>query len=159
MNKGKLVFAIFGVLGLYFVAAGGVAATGHMSVLEVVTAPLRRGHPADVILAMVALVLLTFAALPSDHGLGRTTILRGVALSSALVTAVCAASLVVLASQPESELVGVFALVMVSQAFVGLTASTLLVTRREDRRVATVPLLLNGTMAAGAVALFLVPVL
>jgi len=159
MNKGKLAVAVIGALGLYFVAAGGMSALERTDLLSVLAEPVSRGNPLDAVLAMTAVVLLTFAALPSDHGLGRTTILSGVALACAVITTVCGACIIALAHEPRSELVGALALVMVTQAFLGLAASTLLFTRREDRHAATVPLLVNISLVAVSVSLFLVPVL
>lgn len=159
MNKGKVAFAALGVVLLYFVAVGGSTAVAENGTpwLELLTSPLTRGNPLDVVLAMVAVIALAFAALPSTPGFDRTTLLRGVALGSALIAALCAAAVIGLGSQLDALKTGVLVLAMVSQAFIGLLASALLVTRREDRRAAWAPLVLNGSLACGTVALFLLP--
>ncbi|MCA8961816.1 MAG: hypothetical protein KDC38_14930 [Planctomycetes bacterium] len=159
MNKGKLLAAFVGVGALYFVAVGGCAAIAQNPSrwLEVLIAPLTRSTPVDAIIALAALVALSFAALPTDTAFGRETLLRGVAWGAALFAVLCAAALFAFARSGPSETVGALLVIAVCETFVGLTASLLLLTRRESRRRAYAPMVVNTTLTGAAVALFLAP--
>ncbi|MFQ5655175.1 MAG: hypothetical protein ACE5GW_10660 [Planctomycetota bacterium] len=152
MGKLRVIMVLLAIAGLTFVAVGGVSTLpgSGLSPLEKALEPLLHGSLADVAIAMLGVILLVWALLPSgeENGVSRASLLKGVALGSALVVAVCCALVLHLWRGSDATLAGILGTVAVLQGTVGLLASLLLLARRESRRGSLIPLALNGGLAA-----------
>ena len=159
MRKRKVGFVLFALACVYVVASGGITplledpqGIGH-SLLD----PILTIRPFDAGLLMIAVVFLSWALLLGETGKGvtRETMLLGVALGSALLTTMFLS--MVMTKEPVQlggHMTGVVALMALLQGFVGLTAATLLLVRKDSRRLSPVPILLNGPLTG--LAIFLV---
>ena len=157
MEKKKVLFVLLALAGFFIFAAGGIAALvesggGTITSLAV---PLLHGNLVDTLIVLASMVLLVWALMPSGPGerLGRTQLLQGVALGSALVVCGCIVLSLHFEGSIDPRLPGALALVALLQAAVGVLAAMFLLVRRESRRAALTPVLANGGLTALVVLL------
>ncbi len=157
MEKKKVFFVLLALAGFFIFAAGGIAAIlgpkgGAVGTLVV---PLLQGRLIDTAIALVSLVFLVWALMPTGPGdrIGRTQLLQGVALGSALVVCGCVALCLRFEGATDPRLPGALALVATLQASVGLLAGLFLLVRRESRSSGITPVLANGGLTALVVVL------
>jgi hypothetical protein len=157
MEKKKVVFVLLALAGFFVFAAGGTAAFlgpdgGAVGTFVV---PLLHGNLIDTGIALASLVLLVWALMPTGpgEGIGRTQLLQGIALGSALVVCGCVALCLRFEGATDPRLPGALALVAAIQAAVGLLAGMLLLLRRESRASGITPVLANGGLTALVVVL------
>ncbi|MFN0058269.1 MAG: hypothetical protein ACKVX7_07400 [Planctomycetota bacterium] len=151
MTLRNSLLAILAVIGIYAATAGvvGAAMQGQDSFLRSIFAPLERASSFDMLLLTGAFVLLGFSLLPNTrvNPLDRTSLLRGIALGSAMVTAAFVGLVVWMGQTMSAEQLGSLAAASALQAFVGLCAASLLLVRRESRRYAYAPVCVNSGLA------------
>ncbi|MEE8143274.1 MAG: hypothetical protein V3T77_09245 [Planctomycetota bacterium] len=161
MGKPKVILVLLAFFGVYFVAAGGFHALheSDRTFLEVVGYPLIRGSGLDTVLGMLCLILLCWGLLPALVGnkISRTALLQGVALGSALITATCVVVVLNYHTSEHPQFPGVFGIVALLQGAVGVTAALLLLCHSESRRLAVIPLVLNGALTLFVIAAICVP--
>jgi len=157
MEVKKLILVILALAGFSVFAAGGIERiVGPDGIaLESLVLPLLHGNIIDTSIALVSLVLLVWALMPTGPGnrIGRTHLLQGIALGSAIVVCVCIALVLRFHGATDPRLPGALALVAVLQAAVGLLAGLLLLVRRESRTSGITPVLANGGLTALVVVL------
>ena len=160
MGKAKVVSQLGALLGIYFVAAGGFHAVFQTDrgFFEVLLDPLRRSSW-DVAFLMGCAVLLAWAQLVSGRGgFGRSPLLSGIALGSALISGACLVVVLNAASDGTPLQTAIFGSVALFQAVVGLTAAALMVCREESRKGSMIPLILNGGLTAAAAFVTCIPI-
>lgn len=157
MEKKKVLFVLLALAGFFIFAAGGIAALvesggGTITSLAV---PLLHGNLVDTLIVLASMVLLVWALMPSGPGerLGRTQLLQGVALGSALVVCGCIVLTMHFEGAVDPRLPGALGLVGLLQAAVGLLAAFLLLCRKESRTAALTPVLANVGLCAVVVLL------
>lgn len=157
MEKKKVFLVILALAGFCVFAAGGLAAVLEPAGDAVgnLLGPLLRGNIADTAIVLVSLVLLVWALMPTgkEEGIGRTQLLQGVSLGSALVVCCCTTLALYFEGAADPRLPGALALVALLQAAVGLMAGVFLFARRESRGSGVTPLLANGGLTALVIAL------
>lgn len=157
METKKVVLVLLALAGFSVFAAGGIEKIlGPDGIaLESLVLPLLHGNIIDTSIALVSLVLLVWALLPTGPGnrIGRTHLLQGIALGSAIVVCVSVALVLRFHGTTDPRLPGALLLVAVLQAAVGLLAGLLLLVRRESRTSGITPVIANGGLAVLVIAL------
>jgi len=151
MEKQKVLFVLLALAGLFVFATGGVSelvGSGGES-LTSYAVPLLNGSITDTAVFVVSVLLLVWALLPTGSAaqVGRTQLLQGIALGSALVVCGCLSVTMQVATAADPQVSGALALVATFQAAVGLAACGFLLSRPESRSAATTPVLANGGLA------------
>jgi hypothetical protein len=153
----KVFLVLLALAGFGVFAVGGVETLlgPEGLALDGVELPIPRADLIDVGIALLSLFLLAGGLTPSASGgrMGRTHLLQGVALGSAIVVCVSIALVLRFHGATDPRLPGALALVAVLQAAVGLLAGLLLLVRRESRMSGITPVLANGGLTALVVVL------
>ena len=164
MRTRKIILVLLGVGCAYVLASGGITkiASSPDGVMGALFRPLLSLQPFDAALLMMGAIFLVWALLlgKTGEGINRATLLNGVALGSAVLTAAfLACALLKHSVEVSPRFTGVVALMALLQGFVGLTAAVLLALRVESWKRAPVPIILNGGLTALAITLVCVPML
>ncbi len=164
MRIRKVILVLLGVFCAYVLAAGGIAkiAGSPDGAMSALFRPLTTLQPFDAGLLMMGAIFLVWALLlgKTGEGINRATLLNGVALGSAVLTALFLGCAVIRHPlEANAQFTGVVALMALLQGFVGLTAATLLAMRTESWKRAPVPIVINGALTALAIFLVCIPML
>ena len=147
-----MLFVLLALAGFFVFAAGGIGSfvSPGAGAQDTLMVALLQGNLVDTAIVLISLVLLVWALMPggAEGGLGRTQLLQGVALGSALVVCGCVTLCLYFEAAVDPRLPGALALVALLQGAVGLMAGLCLFARGESRRSGWTPIFANGGLTA-----------